>query len=64
MTLADIQLVRSLYDKGIEDTAQLGGKAATLAELKRAGFPVPVRRGARRFSRRRRSTQAGDPAPG
>src|SRR5829696_6125469 len=25
----------------LEDSAQLGGKAATLAELKRAGFPVP-----------------------
>ena len=41
MGFTDIQLVRSLDDAGVEESAQLGGKAATLAELKRAGFPVP-----------------------
>ena len=41
MGFTDIQLVRSLDDAGAEDSGQLGGKAATLAELKRAGFPVP-----------------------
>ena len=41
MGFTDIQLIRSLDDAGIDDVAQLGGKAATLAELKRAGFPVP-----------------------
>ena len=40
MTFTDIPLLQSLDDVG-EDSAQLGGKAATLAELKRAGFPVP-----------------------
>jgi phosphohistidine swiveling domain-containing protein len=37
----DMQLMRSLDDAGVDDGAQLGGKASTLAELKRAGFPVP-----------------------
>jgi phosphoenolpyruvate synthase/pyruvate phosphate dikinase len=41
MTLADIQLVRSPDDAGVEDSGQLGSKAATLADLKRAGFRVP-----------------------
>ena len=41
MGFTDIQLVRSLDDAGAEDSGQFGGKAATLAELKRAGFPVP-----------------------
>ena len=41
MGFTDIQLIRSLDDVGIDDVAQLGGKAATLAELKRAGFSVP-----------------------
>src|SRR5215212_2745490 len=41
MGFTDIQLIRSLDDAGVNDGAQLGGKAATLAELKRAGFPVP-----------------------
>jgi pyruvate,water dikinase len=41
MTFTEIQLVRSLDDAALEDTAQFGSKAATLADLKRAGFPVP-----------------------
>ena len=41
MTFTDIQLVRSLDDVALEDSAQAGSKAATLAGLKRAGFPVP-----------------------
>jgi phosphohistidine swiveling domain-containing protein len=41
MGFTDMQLMRSLDDAGVDDGAQLGGKASTLAELKRAGFPVP-----------------------
>ena len=41
MGFTDIHLIRSLDDAGVDDGAQVGGKAATLAELKRAGFPVP-----------------------
>jgi len=33
--------VRSLDDVALGDSAQFGSKAATLADLKRAGFPVP-----------------------
>jgi rifampicin phosphotransferase len=41
MEFTDIQLMQSLDDAGLDDGALLGGKAATLADLKRAGFPVP-----------------------
>jgi len=41
MTFMGAQLVRSLDDAGAEDSGQSGSKAATLAELKRAGFRVP-----------------------
>src|SRR5215203_7198772 len=41
MTFMGAQLVRSLDDAGAEESEQSGSKAATLAELKRAGFPVP-----------------------
>jgi rifampicin phosphotransferase len=41
MELTDIQFMRSLDDAGLDDGALLGAKAATLADLKRAGFPVP-----------------------
>jgi pyruvate,water dikinase len=41
MGLTEIQFIRSLDDIRVEDVAKLGSKAATLAELKRAGFRVP-----------------------
>lgn len=41
MTFTDVRLVRSLDDVGIKDAGQSGSKAATLGDLKRAGFPVP-----------------------
>ena len=41
MTLTDVPLVQSLDDIGIEDVGHSGSKAATLGELKRAGFRVP-----------------------
>lgn len=41
MAITSIQRVRSLADVGVEDIAVAGNKAATLATLKRAGFPVP-----------------------
>ena len=41
MTFMGAQLVRSLDDAGAEESEQSGSKAATLAELKRAGFRVP-----------------------
>jgi rifampicin phosphotransferase len=41
MTFTDLQLVRSLDDVALEDSSRFGSKAATLADLKRAGFPVP-----------------------
>jgi pyruvate,water dikinase len=41
MTFMGAQLVRSLDDAGAEEAEQSGSKAATLAELKRAGFRVP-----------------------
>jgi rifampicin phosphotransferase len=37
----NVQLVRSLEDAGAADIGEVGSKAATLGELKRAGFPVP-----------------------
>jgi phosphoenolpyruvate synthase/pyruvate phosphate dikinase len=37
----NVQLVRSLEDVGAADIGEVGSKAATLGELKRAGFPVP-----------------------
>ncbi|HZA33116.1 MAG TPA: PEP/pyruvate-binding domain-containing protein [Propionibacteriaceae bacterium] len=36
----NVQLVRSLDDVGAADIGEVGSKAATLGELKRAGFPV------------------------
>ena len=41
MTMTSIGRVRSLADVGVEDIALVGNKAATLATLRRAGFPVP-----------------------
>jgi pyruvate,water dikinase len=41
MTFMGAQLVRSLDDARAEESEQSGSKAATLAELKRAGFRVP-----------------------
>jgi phosphohistidine swiveling domain-containing protein len=41
MTAADNALVVPLPHFGAKDAAQVGHKAATLGELKRAGFPVP-----------------------
>jgi pyruvate,water dikinase len=38
---ADVKLTVSLRDLSRTDTACAGGKAATLGELSRAGFPVP-----------------------
>lgn len=41
MTVTSIERVRSLADVGVEDIALVGNKAAALATLTRAGFPVP-----------------------
>jgi pyruvate,water dikinase len=41
MTLASTHLVLSLDEVGLADAPRAGRKAATLGELKRAGFPVP-----------------------
>lgn len=41
MTTTSIERVRSLADVGVEDIALVGNRAATLATLRRAGFPVP-----------------------
>lgn len=41
MSMTSIERVRSLADVGVEDVALVGNKAATLATLRRAGFPVP-----------------------
>jgi rifampicin phosphotransferase len=40
MTMTRIEQVRALADVSAEDIALVGNKAATLATLKRAGFPV------------------------
>ena len=40
MTMTRIEQVRALADVGGDDSALVGSKAATLATLKRAGFPV------------------------
>jgi phosphoenolpyruvate synthase/pyruvate phosphate dikinase len=41
MALTSIDLVLSLDEVGSADAPRVGRKAATLGELKRAGFPVP-----------------------
>lgn len=41
MTLTSIDLVPPLDEVGSADSPRVGHKAATLGELKRAGFPVP-----------------------
>ena len=41
MTLTSTDLVLSLDEVGLADAPRAGHKAATLGELKRAGFPVP-----------------------
>ena len=41
LTVTSIERVRSLAEPGAEDIALMGNKAATLATLRRAGFPVP-----------------------
>ena len=41
MTLTSTDLVVSLDEVGLADAPRAGHKAATLGELKRAGFPVP-----------------------
>jgi rifampicin phosphotransferase len=41
MTLTGTDLVLPLDEVGSADTARVGRKAATLGELRRAGFPVP-----------------------
>jgi phosphoenolpyruvate synthase/pyruvate phosphate dikinase len=40
MTMTRIQRVRSLADVGVDDISLMGNKAAALATLRRAGFPV------------------------
>jgi phosphoenolpyruvate synthase/pyruvate phosphate dikinase len=40
MTMTRIEQVRALADVSVHDVALVGNKAATLATLKRAGFPV------------------------
>ena len=41
MTMTSVEQLRSLADVDREDAALVGNKAATLATLRRAGFPVP-----------------------
>ena len=41
MTMTRVEQLRSLADVRAEDAALVGNKAATLATLRRAGFPVP-----------------------
>jgi rifampicin phosphotransferase len=41
MTTTSTGQMRSLAEVGIDDIALVGSKAATLATLKQAGFPVP-----------------------
>ena len=41
MTLTSTGLVLPLDEVGSADAARVGRKAATLGELRRAGFPVP-----------------------
>jgi len=41
MTLTSTELVLTLNEVGSADAARVGHKAATLGELRRAGFPVP-----------------------
>src|SRR5215204_3720632 len=41
MTLTSTELVLTLDEVGSADAARVGHKAATLGELRRAGFPVP-----------------------